>query len=356
MFKLAPSGAGWTESVLYSFQGGSDGLFPSGGLTSPIGGKLYGTTELGGNNGSGTVFSITPQGSEAVVHAFSGGDGLFPVGTLVKVGGTFYGTTASSAYSITPQGTETVLHYFNPPFDANGDGSSPDGGLVADAAGNLYGTTFYGGNLNCLSQSVGEPNFGCGTVFELTPPTSPGGSWGEIILFAFPSNTKYGANPDGELAIAGSGTLVGTTATGGSSANCPAVPPNPSGAAPSCGTVFKIVQSQGETVIHNFHGRDGAYPTGKLASVGGKLFGTTEFGGTGACPATSTTPAGCGTVFSITPQGLFTVVYSFQGGSDGAGPVSGLINIGGELYGTTTTGGGTGCGGYGCGTVFEITP
>ena len=119
--------------------------------------------------------------------------------------------------------------------------------------------------------------------------------------------------------------------------------------------MFKIVQGQGQAVIHSFHGRDGAYPAGKLASVGGKLYGTTDVGGTG-CPATLPALAGCGTVFSITPQGQFAVVYAFKGGSDGAEPVGGLININGELYGTTIAGGGTGCGGTGCGTVFKITP
>ena len=141
------------------------------------------------------------------------------------------------------------------------------------------------------------------------------------------------------------GTLYGTTSTGG--AGGPAVLNKGAG----CGTVFSVTPSGVESIVYSFGAaaNDADYPLAGLINVNGALYGTTYLGGV----LTAT-----GTVFSVTPGGVETVVYSFKGGSDGAGPQAGSINVGGTLYGTTTTGGGQGgtsCSG-GCGTVFAITP
>jgi uncharacterized repeat protein (TIGR03803 family) len=161
VFKLSPSGA---ETVLYSFTGGSgDGAGPSAGLIADRAGNLYGTTLFGGASNFGTVFKLSPSGTETVQHSFTGSDGVFPrAGLIADRAGNLYGTAdgftsnAGTVFKLSPSGTETVLHSF-----AGSDGAIPQAGLIADRAGNLYGATF-----NTTSFPGGAS--GNGAVFKLT--------------------------------------------------------------------------------------------------------------------------------------------------------------------------------------------
>lgn len=225
---------------------------------------------------------------------------------------------AVAAQSVQAQ-TFTVLHNFARPLSP--DGSSPQAGLVRDTAGNLYGTTEYGGLPGCGI-------YGCGTVFKVNT------SGTETVLYRFRGGTD-GANPEAGLIWGGSGNLYGTTVYGGDPDCNP-----PSG----CGTVFKVDTSGIETVLHSFAGgsTDGCYPTGGLIrDEAGNLYGTTDFCGT----------ASLGTVFKVDTSGTETVLHSFAGNPDGANPshASLLMGKGGELYGVTRDGGY-----YGGGVVYEL--
>jgi uncharacterized repeat protein (TIGR03803 family) len=304
------------ETVLYSFTGQpNDGANPYAGLVD-VDGILYGTTYDGGADSDGTVFEITPAGVESVLYSFAGGnDGANPqAGLVLGTNGNFYGTTYDggtngdgTVFEITPAGVETVLHSFT---DANGDGAHPEAGLV-DVGGNLYGTTYDGGTS------------GYGTVFEITPTGTVS------ILHSFTGGTD-GVYPAAGLLDVG-GILYGTTYGGGTNGD---------------GTVFEINPSTGEeTVLHSFPATndDGDLPEAGLVDVDGILYGTTGGGGTN----------GNGTVFEINPStGVETVLYSFTGGNDGALPEAGLVDVDGNLYGTTYEDGLDGADG----TVFEITP
>jgi uncharacterized repeat protein (TIGR03803 family) len=315
------------ETVLHSFGNGTDGTSPSADLIN-VSGTLYGTTHSGGTNNLGTVFSISESGTETVLYSFGGNnDGANPYAGLINVSGTLYGTTKSggaygggTVFSIDPKsGAETVLYSFG-----NGtDGSSPFASLI-DVSGTLYGTTETGGS------------DGSGTVFSIDPKTGA-----ETVLHSFCQLTNCS---DGAYPVAGlidvSGTLYGTTGNGGTN---------------DAGTVFSIDPKTGaETVLHSFgSGTDGSTPFASLIDVSGTLYGTTINGGTGTC-----TPD-CGTVFSITTSGTENVIYSFQGGTDGDSPTAHLIDVGGILYGTTFFGGtgtSSSCEGGGCGTMFSIKP
>jgi uncharacterized repeat protein (TIGR03803 family) len=179
VFKLSPAG---TETVLYSFTGQPDGGNPEAGLVRDAAGNLYGTTAFGGSSttcpaGCGTVFKLSPTGTETVLHSFTGPDGANPYAGLVRdAAGSLYGTTSSGgvkssacqggsetcgvAFKLSPTGTETVLYSFT----GGADGDVPYAGLIQDAAGNLYGTTAYGG-----ANSTCDPPYGCGVVFRLAP-------------------------------------------------------------------------------------------------------------------------------------------------------------------------------------------
>ncbi len=260
-----------------------------------------------------------------VLYSFKGGDdGRDPhAGPLIKVKGTLYGTTVygggpchdrcfgGTVFAITTSGSETVLHSFE--ASSKDDGKNPRSGLVG-VAGTLYGTTVKGGAASCY----------CGTVFKVTL------SGTETVLHSF-SGEPDGFGPEyGLLGV--SGTLYGTT---------------PSGGANNEGTVFAISTSGKETVLHSFAGEpDGAQPKGALINVNGTLYGTTTGGG-----ANCSSIGGCGTVFTLTPSGDETVLYSFKGGkADGRYPTQApLLDINGTLYGTNKYGGT-----YNRGTVFSI--
>jgi uncharacterized repeat protein (TIGR03803 family) len=218
VFKLAPNPDGtWTESVLYSFTGGADGGSPWAALVFDAAGNLYGTTWVGGADGKGAVFKLTPNPdgtwTESVLYSFTGGaDGAYPAaGVIFDAAGNLYGTTGGggaddngAVFKLTPDPdgswTESVLHSFT----GGADGGGPVTALIFDAAGNLYGTTAGGGS-RLLNICRG---LGCGVVFELTP-TSTG--WSETVLNEFLGKA---ADPEAPVIFDPKGNLYGTTWSG----------------------------------------------------------------------------------------------------------------------------------------------
>jgi uncharacterized repeat protein (TIGR03803 family) len=344
------------ESVLHSFWGG-DGLGAWSGLVSDKAGNFYGTTVRGGTPegnriaslcdfGCGTVFKLDSNGKLTVLHAFTGGaDGGLPEAGLVQDNaGNLYGVTTEGGniecpgpgyqtgcgvvFKIDTNGKETVLHAFSGP-----DGWSPGGPLLRDSHGNLYGLSSYGGTSN------GCESWGCGTIFKISREGKT------TVLYSFPGGSG-GANPEGSLAQDEDGGLYGAT-NGGGDPSCYL-----------CGVIFKLDKAGKETVVYTFHGSpDGGYPEGGVIRDRlGNLFGTTSAGGLNECEGNP----GCGTIFKIDASGKETVLYNFTGGSDGAEPGDGLVlDDAGNLYGTAPYGGDLSCGfSYpaGCGVVFKLTP
>jgi uncharacterized repeat protein (TIGR03803 family) len=341
-------GARAQYQTLYSFKGGADGALPAAALLTDKTGALFGSTQSGGGKNFGTVFKLTPTGSgyaESVLHGFKGGtgDGAWLVANLIEDNaGTLYGTTldgglradvngctGNSAYQgcgvvfeLTPAHSSYVEHIiYRFRGSANGyDGYFPYGGLIADASGDLYGTTTFGGSSALL-----------GSVFKLSPTGSKPG-YTESIAFAFPVQSKPpyyadGLGPTGSLLADGSGAFYGTSPIGG---DCPYH-------FYACGIVYKLTPSASgyaETVLYSFKGAaDGWWPlTGVVADGSGALYGTTEYGG----------PADQGTVFKLTPSAsgyTESILHAFSG-KDGALPAGGLLlDKSGALYGTTSSGG-----------------
>jgi hypothetical protein len=263
---VSDASAEWKEKVLYSFQGLPDGSVPAGGVVFDTHGNLYGATTEGGSNSCpgiaqcGTVYQLTPP------------------------------ATKGDAW------TETVLYIFL--GKNHNDGNTPAGGVLIDAAGNLYGTTAYGGGGGCILLGT---NVGCGTVYELSPPVQKGGAWRETVLYNFKGDTD-GQLPIGDLVFDKQGNLHGATQYGGGYGSC-----NPS-FYQHCGTVFKLSppKTKGgkwtEKVLHGFKGgMDGANPNGGLVMDSkGSVYGTTYFGGdeTGECNG-GVGGTGCGTVYVL---------------------------------------------------------
>lgn len=335
VFELVKGDGGYTAAVLYSFQGGADGAHPSAALIMDGAGNLYGTAESGGSGNGGVVFELVKGNgyAETVLYSFqSGTDPTFPLGALLMDGaGNLYGTTfsggspanAGAVYELVKGGagyTEQVLYA----FQGGADGGLPTAALIKDGAGNLYGTAQSGGI------ATGPGNSGFGTVFELVKGD---GGYTETTLYQFLGGAD-GSNPNAALIMDGAGNLYGTTAA------------NDSGATGN-GTVFELTKSNSgytETVLHVFQGPDGAASqTPLLMDKAGNLYGTTVLGGA----------ANAGTIFELQRGSGYgeTVLYSFQGGADGANPASGLVadNVG-TIYGVTFLGGASGDG-----TAFELT-
>jgi uncharacterized repeat protein (TIGR03803 family) len=318
VFKLDTTGA---ETVLHSFTGAPlDGKYPNAGLVRDAVGNLYGTTYLGGTSDKGTVFKVDTTGTETVLHSFAGGptDGARPLAALVwDPAGNLYGTTgyggafrSGTVFKVDTIGTETVLYSFT----GRVGGSTPYAALFRDAAGNFYGTTISGGASNNCSG-------GCGTVFKLDTTGK------ETVLHGFRGGTADGANPYSSLIRDAAGNFYGTTFGGGGS---------------ELGTVFKLDTTGKETVLHSFTGMpDGLGPyAGLLRDAAGNLYGTTNFGG----------GSNMGTVFKLDTTGSEIVLHSFTGMPDGTFPYAGLLrDAAGNLYGTTSYGGASGFG-----TVFKL--
>jgi uncharacterized repeat protein (TIGR03803 family) len=334
VFKMNPTTG--KETVLYSFQGGTDGAFPAAGLIYSNG-LFYGTTELGGGqkcvdstDGCGTVFQLDPAtGVETVLYPFGddGADGEFVMAGVSLVNGVLYGTTAEGgsgqvgniySYNLS-SGVGTNLYSFT---GYPGEEFPEAGVLSFDDT--LYGTTTGQGQ-----------DFG--TVFAFAPQSGV-----ETLLHQFSGSD--GANPTAGL-VAYKGMLYGTTVDGG----------GPHGG----GTVFKIDPRTGaESVVYSFGNAasDGAGPTAGLIVVDKMLYGTTlRGGGYSDCPDGS---EGCGTIFEVDPAtGAETVLYSFTGGTDEGNPQAGLVYKKGAFYGTTAVNGVNSCyNNLGCGTVFKFVP
>jgi uncharacterized repeat protein (TIGR03803 family) len=350
VFKLSLGQDGaWTETVLYMFAGAPDAAGPVGGLVLDPAGNLYGTTTGGGIPNLGTVFKITKTGKETVLYSFCSvancADGEFPNGGLVRdADGNLYGTTAlggdsafcgegcGTVFKVTKTGKETVLYNFcsvancaDGAFPFGGGASFPSEGLVRDAAGNLYGTTPVGGDPTC--------DEGCGTVFKVTKKGK------ETVLHSFCSVAKCadGSYPSVGLVQDAAGNLYGTTLYGGKHIHY--------------GTVFKVDTTGEETVLYSFPGLASVgevYPSALVRDAAGDLYGVTEFGGT----------FHSGSVFEVTKSGRTRTLYSFKSGTDGDSPEGALVfDTTGNLYGTTIAGGNLNdCDGFGCGVVFELTP
>jgi uncharacterized repeat protein (TIGR03803 family) len=327
---------GFTITTLHRFNGGNG----NGPVATPIfdrSGSLYGTTLYGGTDDQGTVFELSPdqdgKWTEKVLHSFGGPDGEGPYGALIfDSSGDLYGTTeyggsngAGTVFELSPQANgnwkEQVLHSFGL---QGKDGIWPSTGLTFDASGNLYGTTFAGGNRynGCFSD-------GCGTVFELSP--GAGGKWTETVLFRF---TSGGGNPTSGVIFDGSGNLYGATKN------------------PAAG-VFELGPGESGWTYKAIWGPSGEYsnPGGDLTfDAQGNLYGATD-----------------DVVFELQPgqnQWTFAVLQEFNDNNEpgGLSPNGGLIfDSKGNIYGTTYAGGtGSGCTGggglEGCGVVFQLKP
>jgi uncharacterized repeat protein (TIGR03803 family) len=333
-------------SVVYSFQCGTqfggpgDGQYPEGDLIADSAGNLYGTTNRGGTyaeepgTGAGTVFEISTAGVETVLHSFGApGDGFWPTSALVRdSNGNLYGTTqvggalsndSGTVFEVSASGVETVLYSFT----GGKDEGRPDGKLLLDSAGNLYGAT--------LGPFSGE----YGTIFKLAPD-------GKITeLYTFKGPPTDGAGPTGVIRDS-FGDLYGATEGGG---------------VDNLGTVFELSKDRVETVLYSFGTSgsggfgDASTPlAGLVRDEAGNLYGTTYEGGGLGGPDTFCDLIGgyyCGTVFKVTPTGEETILHAFSGGTDGGIPLSDLIlDPNGNLYGTASMGGL-----FGNGVVFETT-
>lgn len=367
-----------TYTLLYSFQcGPGDGACPGAGLAIDGSGNLYGTTEAGGTYGDGTVFELSSAGLETVLHSFAGppADGLVPLNAPLTLDhkGNLYGTVPFGGaydngvvFSLAADGTETILHNFS---GSAGDGAEPYGGVVLDQSGDLYGAASRGGN-------------GYGTLFKLTPAgtetrlysffpafngelplggltrdsagnfygtTSEGGDFTDGTVFELSVTRKEtvllnlkaagtGQNPFSAVLRDSAGNIYSTATLGGAFGE---------------GTVFGLNHAGKSAVLHAFTGSpDGARPFSALVEdTAGNIYGTTLYGGLGSCAEAG--DAGCGVIFKVTKAGQESVLYSFAGGSaDGQYPLAGLVlDSAGSLYGTTSEGGA-----HGCGTVFKYTP
>jgi uncharacterized repeat protein (TIGR03803 family) len=327
-----------TEKVLATFKG-ANGSQPQGVLVSDAAGNLYGTTTAGGKSNDGTVFELIAPAAgkkvwkEKVLASFDGTNGNLPAaGLIMDKSGNLYGTTLEggasnfgTVFKLAKPAAGKTVWTLSDLFSFDGtDGQNLQSGLIFDSAGNLYGTTNFGGANSD------------GTVFELSPPASGHGAWTETVLFSF--NETDGKFVADALIFDTKGNLYGTTNEGGASGD---------------GTVFELSPPASgsawtETVLASFDGANGENPyAGLVADSSGNLYGTTAKGGT----------QGDGTVFRLSPPSgggtawVETVLLNFKG-SNGDYPFAGLaLGSGDDLYGVT--GGG---GKFGYGVAFKLAP
>jgi uncharacterized repeat protein (TIGR03803 family) len=312
VYKLDTTGH---ETLLHSFAAGQDGVTPQAGVTRDSTGNLYGTTTGGGLGYRGVVYKVAPTGGESVLYSFTGGsDGGIPYAGVVRdsagnlygaatIGGPSYGGVV---YKLDPTGRQTVLYGFG----LGAGGYSPESAPVLDSAGNLYGTTEFGGSANN------------GVVYEMD------NAGHQTVLYSF-SGDSGGADPTSGVIRDSAGNLYGTAGNGG--------PAN-------VGVVYKLDSKGHQTVLHAFTGGvDGVQPyAGIILDSAANLYGTTIYGG----------PANAGVVYKVDSAGQETLLYSFTGGADGANPYAGVIrDSAGNLYGTTYSGGVSNAG-----VVFKVDP
>jgi uncharacterized repeat protein (TIGR03803 family) len=357
--KSAGASGTWTETPLFIFDGANDGGQPRGDLVMDKQGNLYGTTTQGGDAGEGMVFELSPPSAsggswtESVVYSFTGGsDGGVPLGgVILDKSGNLLGTGSTGGdlscnyplgcgvvFKLTPNAswsapwTETILHTF-----VTGDGQTPSGKLLLGKKDYIYGTTQLGGDN------------AAGTVYKLRRKPSSNGTLNEAVLYSFGGV----ANSDAGTPLAGviqdkKGYLYGTAETGGDN---------------SFGAVFQLTPGGSgnpwnENILYSFTGDDGAQPYGNVTFRGkSTLIGTTT--GSGVTASDGTTAGKYGTVFMLKDDGTGnwneTVLYNFQGGTaDGATPAGKLIVRKGAIYGTSLYGGNGA--GKGWGTLFRILP
>ncbi|MFZ0419484.1 MAG: choice-of-anchor tandem repeat GloVer-containing protein [Candidatus Sulfotelmatobacter sp.] len=332
-FCLATAIASPAQSFTTIFYFNGDNGYGPGSLVQGFNGNLYGTTGLDGPYGVGTVFEISPDGTQITLYNFcsqaSCTDGEYPSPQLLQASnGALYGTTQEGGaygygtiFELTPAGKLTTLYNFCSQANCT-DGAAPRAGLVQTSSGNFYGTT-YGGGAN-----------GWGTVFKITSA----GVLTTLYSFCSQNYCPDGYESNSGLIQATNGNFYGTLADGGAN---------------GYGTVFEITPAGVFTTLHSFCAQarcvDGGSPYSSLVQASnGKLYGTTPSGGAHYD----------GTVFEITTAGKFTRLYSFcsqTNCTDGEFPQAGLIQAtDGNFYGATFQGGSYGA--YGGGTVFQLTP
>lgn len=311
-----------TFGVVHNFKG-TDGAYPVNGLLAH-GKVLFGVASSGGTTNNGLVYKINATGGEIVLYNFAGGaDGANPQGALIRdAAGNLYGTTTAggaaglgTVFKLTGK-KESVLYS----FVGGTDGTNPQAGLALDASGNLYGTTAAGGTS------------GNGTIFKLAPPSKQGGTWTETVLYSFSTGTD-GTVPVSGVSLDAAGNLYGTASAGG---------------AYGYGTVFQLKPGTPwtENILHNFQdGNDGAVPyAGLIADKAGNFYGAATEGGAN----------GGGTVFELTSSGgnwTFNVVSSVPGWGISGSFRNVVLDASGNLYATTHCDGNDGSG-----TVYELTP
>ena len=306
----------YSETVLHNFASPPKGAFPYAGVISDSAGNLYGTANSGGAANAGVVYKVDTAGRQTVLYSFTGGaDGGNPYGGVVRdAAGNLYGTTvyggaASSGvvFKVDSSGHETVLYTFS----GGDDGGYPYAGVIRDSAGNLYGTTSLRGNAQW------------GVVYSLDPTGN------ETVLYSFTGGSD-GASPYAGVIRDSAGNLYGTASSGGTG---------------NMGVVYKVDTAGHETVLYSFTGgADGGYPyAGVIRDSSGNLYGTAQQGGT----------RNLGVIYSVNTAGQETVLYTFTGAADGAAPYAGVIrDSAGNLYGTTLQGG---IGNVGAG-VYKLDP
>jgi uncharacterized repeat protein (TIGR03803 family) len=337
----------YSENALYSFTGLADGAAPSAALILGNDGYLYGTAQLGGTNGDGTIFKVDSGGVLSNVYEFSGSDGANPTAALLLASdGYLYGTTANggaygygTVFKTDSAGALTTLYSFT----GGSDGSYPTAALIVGNDGYFYGTTAFGGT------------YDAGTVFKMDT------SGGIDTLYSFTGGTD-GNDASSGLIQTSSGLFYGTTVNGGDM-SCGIW----GGAGTGCGTIYSIDSLGDFNTVYTFTGgTDGANPDEDLIlGSDGDYYSTTLFGGDASCSVSTLT--GCGTVFKIDTTEHFTLLHDFSGGPEGGVPFSALVQgSDGDFYGTATAGGDPSCSvvasgeNYstyiGCGTVFKMDP
>ncbi|MGH9495038.1 MAG: choice-of-anchor tandem repeat GloVer-containing protein [Candidatus Sulfotelmatobacter sp.] len=347
VFQLSPNTDGtWTENVLWTSTGGNEPLNIRAGVIFDASGNLYGTSQYGGASDCGTVFKLTHNSggswSENNLHDFNCADGDWAIaGVIFDKAGNLYGTTtfggtfnAGVLFRLIPNADGTWTEHVMHNFTAGSDGAYPGhGSLVFDSKGNLYGTTAGGAQGDCSVVNVG-----CGTVFEMSPKAN--GSWSFKVIYSFTGGNVGGAPVFG-LTFDKAGNLYSTTYAGGTYGD---------------GTVFELVpHSNGsftERVLHSFRGGDGDNPfSGVIFDSAGNIYGSTAYGGTNQC--FNSPDGGCGVVWELMPNkngsyGEKSLVH-FHGAPDSTPYNNFVMDSAGNLYSSAT-----GYDTYSSGDIYEV--